>query len=258
MPCHYEQEAIKAATSALGLSPDPADRCHAQLALGKAHVGLYHRFMSQEAADLAAWSEHENVAAYGAAAASSAVPTNNLKVSRTRSNLASFPPVSYKLIYSVSSSFFTAWIHELRLEGTSLQGPVEYAHRVISRSSGQRCECAGTNSKASSGVKLPGLHYLCTASWGGGHSCGSSRASGGLSWQCRCTDSCRGVADGRAAKLQPTWKTSIKLLLLPRQESMATAVAYFPDPDAVAAVMLISVCVISGVAVARQQVQATA
>lgn len=56
MPGHYEQEAIKAAASALELSPDPADRCRAQFALGKAHLVLYHLHRGP-AAGSDAWPE---------------------------------------------------------------------------------------------------------------------------------------------------------------------------------------------------------
>lgn len=56
MPGHYEQEAIKAAASALELSPDPADRCRAQCALGKAHLALYQLRLGP-AAGSDAWPE---------------------------------------------------------------------------------------------------------------------------------------------------------------------------------------------------------
>ncbi len=53
---HYEQEAIKAAAAALELSPDPADRCRAHFALGKAHLALYHLHLGP-AAGSDAWPE---------------------------------------------------------------------------------------------------------------------------------------------------------------------------------------------------------
>ncbi|DBA87841.1 TPA: hypothetical protein ACH3X1_004837 [Trebouxia sp. C0004] len=56
VPGHYEQEAIKAAASALELSPDPADQCRAQFALGKAHLVLYHLHLGP-AAGCDAWPE---------------------------------------------------------------------------------------------------------------------------------------------------------------------------------------------------------
>jgi len=56
VPGHYEQEAIKAAASALELSPDPADQCRAQFALGKAHLALYQLRLGP-AAGSDAWPE---------------------------------------------------------------------------------------------------------------------------------------------------------------------------------------------------------
>ena len=56
MPGHYEQEAIKAADSALELSSDPADQCRAQFAIGKAHLMTYHLHLGP-AAGSDAWPE---------------------------------------------------------------------------------------------------------------------------------------------------------------------------------------------------------
>ena len=69
MPGHYEQEAIKAASSALALTPDPADRCRAQLTLGKARLALYYLHLGP-AAGSDAWPQPDSLQVPVAAATS--------------------------------------------------------------------------------------------------------------------------------------------------------------------------------------------
>ena len=69
MPGHYEQEAIKAANSALVLTPDPAERSRAQLTLGKAHLALYCLHLGP-AAGCDAWPQPDSLQAPVAAATS--------------------------------------------------------------------------------------------------------------------------------------------------------------------------------------------
>ena len=72
MPGCFEQEAIKTATSALSLSPDPADHCLAHLAMGKAQVALYHLNPGAHEAGREAWPEYDGVSADDKGAAATA------------------------------------------------------------------------------------------------------------------------------------------------------------------------------------------
>ena len=69
VPGHYEQEAIKAASSAIVLTPDPAERCRTQLTLGKAHLALYCLHLGP-AAGSDAWPQPDSLQAPVAAATS--------------------------------------------------------------------------------------------------------------------------------------------------------------------------------------------
>ena len=59
MSGHFEQEALKAASAALELSPDPRDRCHSQLLEAKSHLALCHLSMAPLGPSGHAWPNQQ-------------------------------------------------------------------------------------------------------------------------------------------------------------------------------------------------------